>query len=186
MITLEQLKQMAIDAGYTMTPGPYSYLDDPKLRAFIYFDKHIVCDWTTVKCNIAQNSQSCLDPNLIFEYDTPQAGGYFNVRIKVHPGVMYGQEETATISSSIPFYQNIGGKEVQVTELNISYLANQQYNVYCYPEANKSIEVSFTTPTMTQSCVVNWNYDNGNNPQPPFPEIPRVGSAKADENVLVN
>lgn len=180
MITLEQLKQMALDAGYSMQPGPYTYKDDPKLRAFIFFDKHLVCNWTTIKCNIAQGARSCLDPDLKFIYGIPKADGYFNIKIKVHPGVYYGQTETATLSGNIPFYDFVDGEEVEVSSLEIKYLPNQEYNIHCYPEKDKSIQFTLETPTLKQEVNVPWGEDqlDGGDVYPPEPgDVARVGSA---------
>lgn len=181
MITLEQLKQMALDAGYSMTPGPYTYKDDTKLRAFIFFDKHIVCNWTVIKCNIAQGASSCLDPDLRFIYGQPKAAGYFNIKIKVWPGVYYGQTETATLTGNIPFYDFIDGQEVEVSSIEIKFLPDQEYNIHCYPEKDKSIQFTLTTPTFKQEVNVPWGddafNDGGDIPTPEPGEIARVGSA---------
>ncbi len=184
MITLDTLKQMAIDDGYVMQPGPYTYLDDPQLRAYVFFEKHIACDWIKLKFALLNGANSCLTPDLSFTYSkNVKAGRYYNIKMSIEPGLAYGKTETATISGSIPFYQMIDGVETQVTSVEVKFLPDQSIDVYCYPVADKAITITITSDSLKQEFTVPWKYQKQNQPLPE--DFPRVDSAVVGNAVLM-
>ena len=146
-ITLNDLKQKAIAAGYNLKGDKFELRDWPFLKAYLLFTFGIDANYRATVRDLVSGANTIFDPFLSFESKSdvqPVAGEYSYGTIRVHAGVNLGMSEEVTVESQALVEVVIDGKWTQVVELPFRFMPAQTGN-----------SITFTSPTFTSVYLFN-------------------------------
>lgn len=141
--TLDDVKNLAREDGWSVDDKPYSYADDSILKAYILFKYQITEDYEKIKLAVLSHSKSALDPDIKFIVKKPpRVSSYLPIICQVTPGLMLGKTETCTFESSVPLYTFDGiSYTAAPAEFEIKYQFSCQVAISCIPEDGAAINI---------------------------------------------
>ena len=141
--TLDDVKTLAREDGWSVDDKPYSYADDSILKAYLLFKYQITEDYEKIKLAVLSHSKSALDPDIKFTIKKPpRVDSYLPIICQVRPGLMLGKKETCTFESSIPLYTFDGTSYTAApAEFEIEYQFGCQVAISCVPEDGAAINL---------------------------------------------
>ena len=145
--TLDDVKNLAREDGWSVDDKPYSYADDNILKAYILFKYQISEDYEKIKTAVLAHSKSALDPDVKFIIKKPpRVNSYLPIVCLVRPGLMLGKTETCKFESSIPLYTFDGLKYTEApAEFEITYQFGCKVAISCVPENGAAIYLHVTS-----------------------------------------
>lgn len=167
-ITLNQLKQKAIAAGYNLSGEVFQLRDWSIIQGFLAFDCNIQAEYSSVIRDIASSADSVFDPHFTFTNKTeerPVAGQYSYGTINVHAGLNMGITETVSIKSTakVEIVQN--GVWTPVTAFELTYTAQDMELPFRFIPEQTGNSIEFTSPTFTSLYLfVSIPFEGGQTP----------------------
>ena len=157
-ITLNDLKQKAIAAGYNLKGDKFELRDWPFLKAYLLFTFGIDANYRATVRDLVSGANTIFDPSFSFESKSnaqPVAGEYSYGTIRVHAGVNLGTSEEVTVKSQASVEVVIDGKWTQVTSFSIDYTTQDVELPFRFMPAQTGNSITFTSPTFTSVYLFN-------------------------------
>lgn len=154
--TLDDVKNLAREDGWSVDDKPYSYADDSILKAYLLFKYQITEDYEKIKLAVLSHSKSALDPDVKFIIKSlPRVGSYLPIICKVRPGLMLDKTEMCTFDSSIPLYTFDGIKYTQApATFEINYQHSCRVPISCVPENGAAINIHITSEHLDEDLTI--------------------------------
>lgn len=154
--TLDDVKNLAREDGWSVDDKPYSYADDTILKSYILFRYQISEDYERIKTAVLAHSKSALDPDIKFIVKKPpRIDSYLPIICLVRPGLMLGKTETCTFESSVPLYTFDGEKYTQApATFDITYQFGCRVAISCVPENGAAINIHVTSEHLDEELNI--------------------------------